>query len=162
MIPQIALAVTRPNSPLAIVWVALVIKYPDKTQKEIDPTPEYLEDQIKRHFGDDWTSYRVIAVEALPQDSTWRNAWVDDGETIVVDLEKAKSILRDRIATTAAARRAKTDAALLEAMANGDREAQARLVAMRQALQKASDDPRITGAQSLDELKTIDPLASIG
>lgn len=161
--PQQILAVTRPEPfvPLALVYVALVVQTPSGLIT-VDPADDtYMQGQVGSHFGSDYTSWRRIVASDLPTEYDWRNAWVDDGSAIRVDLPRAKNLRRAQISDSATSAHELLTTAILEAMSVPDEPRANELRAARDQLPTATSDPRIDAATTLTELAEVDPVTDI-
>lgn len=78
--------------------------------------------------------WRFIEPGDLPQDRTYRGAWIDDGKDIKHDMPKAREIHKTRL--------------LRKQMAD-------EAAAMRQSRRDVLIDPRIEAAQSVEALKGL-------
>ena len=74
---------------------------------------------------------------------------------IVVDIEKAAEVQRNRIRAARVPLLAKLDQEFMRALEAGDNAAIERVKAEKQRLRDAPDDPRIATAKTVDELKCI-------
>lgn len=93
----------------------------------------------------------------LPLDRVFRDAWVANDATgvIDVDMEKAKSIWRNKIRNARVPELTKLDADFIRALETGaDTSA---IIAKKQALRDAPSDPGIDAAQTPEELKLVQP-----
>lgn len=100
-------------------------------------------------------SHRPVSPDAIPQDRTFRDAWTDTGAEIVHDMDKARDIQRERLRTARAPRLAALDVELQRATTETPRRPTDGIVAEKQALRDATDDPRIDAAGTADELKAL-------
>lgn len=102
--------------------------------------------------------YRIIDASELPQDRTFRGAWIDAG-VITVNMSKAREIKRDQIRAQRAPLLAALDIEFMRASERGDNGAIAAIAARKQALRDATKDPAIEAAATPDELKAVTPKA---
>lgn len=100
-------------------------------------------------------SHQRIDPGVLPQDRTFRNAWVLAGAVIAHDMQKAREIQRERLRAARAPQLAALDTDYLRAVEAADAPAQAAVVAQKQALRDAPAAPEIDAAQTVVELKAI-------
>lgn len=92
---SIKIAIEIENKPLSIMnFLTKVRKYNgvETYVDDIEPTPENIQSEIKKAFGDVPTFWKIIDEANIPTDRTYRNAWVISGDLIVVDDEKSKQI----------------------------------------------------------------------
>jgi hypothetical protein len=103
--------------------------------------------------------YHVIAEADIPQDRTYRNAWMSDGGAIRHDMAKARQLHRQLMRVARAPLLAALDIAYQRADEAADAAAKAQIAAQKQALRDATADPRIEAAQTPEELKAAWPQA---
>lgn len=109
------------------------------------------------------TPYKIVPVNEIPSDRTYRNAWVADtvGGKVNHDIVKAREIHKDHM------RRARTplmttlDTAYLKADEKGGagNAEKATIAAQKQALRDVTADPGIAAAKTVAELKQVWPTA---
>jgi hypothetical protein len=95
----------------------------------------------------------------VPAERTFRDAWTaganPEAGIISVDMDKAKTIWRDKIRAARNAAFPALDAAFMKALETGaDTSA---IVAQKQALRDAPADPAIDAATTPEELKAVQP-----
>lgn len=78
---------------------------------------------------------------------------------ITIDMTKARNIKRDMIRAERAPMLAALDVEFTRALESGDTVKQAEIVAKKQTLRNAPQDPRIDAAQTPDELASINVFA---
>lgn len=122
-----------------------------------DPTDVVIQSEVdKACYGQSVASWRRIERSALStHDRTYRNAWMDDGKSIVHNMEKAKEIHRNHIRKHRKAKLAELDAQWMKAMGGDDKAAAKAVETQRQVLRDAPADPRIAAAKTTDDLKAI-------
>jgi hypothetical protein len=76
-------------------------------------------------------------------------------QMIQIDMAKAIEIQRNRIRALREPLLAALDVEFMRAVERGDQAEQARVVAGKQRLRDLTNDPRLTAAQTVDELKII-------
>lgn len=103
------------------------------------------------------TDSEVVDSAQIPQDRTFRNAWVKGVNSVSVDMPKAREVARGKIRNARAAVLAKLDADYIRADEAGDTAEKARIAAQKQVLRDAPSDTRIDAAKTPDELKNIKP-----
>lgn len=118
------------------------------------PTEENIKDNLYNSFLDrPVVSWRRISPNDVPEDREFRNAWMDNGQTITHDMEKAKEIKRTHIRHERARAMVELDAQYMKALGQGkDTSA---VEKKRQEWRDAPADPRITQAKTIDDLKAI-------
>ncbi len=60
--------------------------------KDVEPTPENIEVEIKKAFGDVEAYWQIIDEANIPTDRKYRAAWVLNGNSVVVDDTKARAL----------------------------------------------------------------------
>lgn len=121
-----------------------------------EPTVENITENLNSSFADrPVVSWRRLSKGDIPEDRSYRNAWVDDGKAITHDMAKARELHRDILRHERAARFPELDAKYTRATGQGKAEEAARVEASRQALRDAPADPRIDCATTVEELKAI-------
>jgi hypothetical protein len=60
--------------------------------KDVEPTPENIEAEIKKAFGDVEAYWQIVDEANIPTDRKYRNAWVISGNSVVVDDTKARAL----------------------------------------------------------------------
>lgn len=126
-----------------------------------DP-PGMTEDElVERAIGHvpEGIAYRVVDEADVPTDRTFRNAWTDDGKTIVHDMVRAREIWKDKMRAARAPILASLDVQYMKADEAGDATAKKTVAAQKQALRDAPEDPAIAAAQTVDDLKKVWPSA---
>lgn len=140
-----------------------------------DATDEVIERELSRTVVSGWigtdtppvflsgvaTSWRRIGEADIPTDRTFRNAWVDAGDGVVVDLPLARNIVREKIRQVRPERFQSLDNAMkplevkaaLGTITAAEKRALTGLEAQRQALRDAPADPAIDAAKTVDDLK---------
>jgi hypothetical protein len=126
------------------------------------PTPE---DEVAKHPEAERAkvvSIRLLGNNDVPPDRTFRDAWTHDGKTIVHDMVKAKSILREALRRQRECMFAALDVDYQRADERGDAAAKAAVAQRKQKLRDVTKNPLIDAAASVDDLKalTIDKLAA--
>ena len=96
-------------------------------------------------------------VDDIPEDRTFRSAWKHGGDKIDFDMYKALEIQKDILRKLRAPLLADLDIQLMRAVEAGDTKAQADIAAQKQALRDVTDDPALTEAKTLEELKAVIP-----
>jgi hypothetical protein len=109
-----------------------------------------------------YISHREMPIEAIPTDRSYRGAWADTTPelTIDIDMVKAREIHLQRIRIKRNDELSKLDVEVMKAQDIGDTE---KLAQIRQRKQELRDlpttlRPTLDAANSVDELKAIQPL----
>lgn len=124
-------------------------------------TDDQIRKAIERHYvRDHSTFWRRIEFSDQPAERDYRDAWTDAGKAIVHDMPKAREIHRECIRARRKPLLEALDVEYMRALErNGGLDAEAgRIVARKQRLRDATDDPRIEAAQTVEELRAVDPL----
>lgn len=104
-------------------------------------------------------SYNTVHYD-IPEERTFREAWEATSEsTIVVNMEAAKDIWRDKIRSAREPELAKLDTAFMKALETGADTTQ--IVADKQALRDAPAHADIDAATTPDELKLVQPIPNV-
>lgn len=118
-----------------------------------DTPPVFLSDVV--------TSWRRIEEADIPTDRTFRNAWVDAGDGVAVDMALARGLVREKIRQVRPERFQLLDNAMkplevkaaLGTITAAEKRALTGMEAQRQALRDAPADPAIDAAKTVDDLK---------
>lgn len=92
---SVKIAIEIENKPLAIMNFLTKVKLYDGQkvyEQHIDPTPENIEAEIQKAFGNNYISWQIIDEVNIPTDRKYRNAWVLSGNSVVVDDTKARAL----------------------------------------------------------------------
>jgi hypothetical protein len=92
---SVKIAIEIENKPLAIMNFLTKVKLYDGQEiyeQHIDPTPENIEAEIQRAFGNNYISWQIIDETNIPTDRKYRNAWVVSGNSVVIDDTKARAL----------------------------------------------------------------------
>jgi len=98
---------------------------------------------------------RKIDPEDLP-DRLFREAWAFSGQAIVVNMDRAREIHRDRLRAIRAPLFEPLDVEVTRALVSGDSGAAAAAEAKRQALRDVTDDVRLLAAPTPEALAALD------
>lgn len=121
-----------------------------------DPVDEVIVENLNNAFADrPWVSWRKLSTGDIPEDRTFRDAWVDDGKTITHDMAKAKELKRAHLRHERAALFPGLDGQWSRAFGQGNKAEADAIEARRQALRDAPADPRIDAATTVEELKAV-------
>ena len=122
-----------------------------------DPTAENIEREVRKQWGAEAVSWRIVDAAEVPADREFRNAVRDDGKKLHHDIGHARGIVRDRIREKRARELAALDAQWMRATGQGKKADVDKIEAERQKWRDAPADPRIDAAQTVEELKTLLP-----
>jgi hypothetical protein len=92
---NVKIAIQVEGKPLSVMNFLTKVKLYDGLGtyiKDVEPTPENIEAEIKKAFGDVETYWQIIDEANIPTDRKYRNAWVISGDSVVVDDTKAREI----------------------------------------------------------------------
>ena len=121
-----------------------------------DPVDAVIVENLNASFQDrPYVSWRKLSEGDIPQDRTFRNAWVDDGKAIVHDMDKAKQLKREHLRHERAGVFPVLDAQWSRAFGQGKADEAAAVERRRQVLRDLPADPRIEAATTVDDLHAI-------
>lgn len=147
-------AISNPDGSLAIMqFVTLLKRNEEDLGIEIEPTPENIEAEIIKS-GIQFISWRIINPSEIPQDRTFRNAWIDGAGKIEHDMDTARDIHMARIRIARNAKLVETDKSV--AALDGS-SLPAELKAFRQKLRDIPQTLDLTKASTIEELKALWP-----
>ena len=96
----------------------------------------------------------------IPTDRVFREAWeVPENGAVVVNMDKAKDVWRDKIRLAREPEFAKLDTDFMKALETGSSTTQ--IVADKQALRDAPTHSDIDAATTPDELKAVQPIPNV-
>ena len=98
-----------------------------------------------------------VAMSALPTDRYFRNAWVCNGSTMVVDMAQARDIHMAHIRVARDAKLQASDVAMVRAMEQGNSAELSTLSLERQRLRDIPQSLDLMLASTPEDLKAIDP-----
>jgi hypothetical protein len=102
--------------------------------------------------------WHEVAVADLPQDRTFRDAWVHNGNgRCGVDMARARAIHMDRIRRVRDVELANLDVSYMKAQERGDQAAMTQIAAQKQALRDIPQTFDLNAARTPDELKALWP-----
>lgn len=121
----------------------------------VDPAP--LAEIAKWHPDQRAKVVSVAEIDpaVIPQDRTFRNAWMLSGDKIDHDMDKARAIKRDMIRAARAPLLAVLDVEYQRADEAGDSDAKAAVAAKKQTLRDVPANPAIDAAKTVEDLKAI-------
>lgn len=120
-----------------------------------DPTAANIEREVRKQWGAEAVSWRIVDNDEVPTDREFRNAVRDDGKKLHHDIAHAKNIVRDRIRETRSRAMVELDAQWMRANGQGKKADADKIEAQRQKWRDAPADPRIDAAQTVDDLKSL-------
>lgn len=94
-----------------------------------------------------------------PHDRTFRNAWKFEDGWIVVDMEKARELHRNKLRELRKPKLEALDVEYQRADEAGNSAEKKKVAAKKQALRDVTSDPAIDAAKTPDELKAVLPAA---
>jgi hypothetical protein len=112
-----------------------------------------------RRILPDGVDFTVVDADPVPTDRTFRAAWTEYPVNGVpaVDMNVARDVWRTRIRAARAPRLAALDIEYQRADERDDDAAKQAVVAKKQVLRDATDDPRIEAAATIEELTAAWP-----
>lgn len=123
-----------------------------------DPSQENIFAEILRAFAPSPTKpagFRVVEDAQVPQDRVYRDAWIDDGQSIVHDMPKARELHRGLLRHARSPLLAALDVEGMRADESGNARRRAEVIAEKQRLRDITDHPDIEAAKSIDELRAV-------
>lgn len=99
--------------------------------------------------------FKIVNKSQIPSDHTFRNAWEYNDGSIVVNLDKAKAIWKDKWREVRHSLLASLDIEFMKAVESGDSVKQAEIAAKKQALRDVTNT-EISG-NSPEEIKSVWP-----
>lgn len=101
--------------------------------------------------------YHIVSDSDIPQDRTFREAWLCSNGSIKIDMAKARAIHLDRIRTARDEKLAALDVPWMKAVEAGDRGAQAAIAVQKQELRDIPQTLDLTEARTAGALQAIWP-----
>lgn len=101
------------------------------------------------------TGYRVVTTLEVPQDRTYRDAWMHDGVTIIHHMGKAKEIHRNILRAERAPLLADLDVQYQKADEKNDAAEKMDIAKRKQELRDITKLPSIEAATTIEDLKKI-------
>jgi len=102
-------------------------------------------------------SYKIVSQDQIPSDRSFRNALIIDGDSISHDIDKCRSIHKDRLREMRNPKLSALDVDFMRALESGDSVAIAEIAAKKQALRDVTKDASLTSAKTPEELKKAIP-----
>tara|TARA_R100001530_G_C4227819_1_gene131825 strand:- start:63 stop:533 length:471 start_codon:yes stop_codon:yes gene_type:complete len=123
------------------------------------PAPNYsgtMDDLLEKRVPENCRdSANVVEVDTVPSDRTFRNSWVTkSGESVSVDLDKAKDIAKDKVRQARTPKFQELDILYQRAIEENNSDKQAQIIAQKKTARDATADSKITSADSVANLKT--------
>lgn len=99
---------------------------------------------------------------ALPQNRNFTDAWAlsedkDHNQIIVIDVEKAKDVWRNKMRQARGPLLDKLDAAFFRAMEDGDTKKQKDIAAQKKLLRDVTSLPELDAATTVEEIEAVWP-----
>lgn len=101
------------------------------------------------------TAYRIVQDEHLPPGRQYRDAWVDDGQTIAHDMPKAREIHRNLLRHAREAQLNALDVQYMRADEAGDAAKKSEIAKAKQTLRDATKHPDIEAAKTVEALEQV-------
>lgn len=141
----------------------IVFENPDGTVGVIHPSPHWAGDmdELAQKDAPDNVWYVVVEDESIPQDRTFREAWVIDWDKEIpaVDMEKAKAITKNRLRVERKPLLESLDIEYMIALEKSDNKKIKEISEKKQVLRDITDSPLISTAKTPEDLKKIKALA---
>lgn len=110
-------------------------------------TSEVIEAEIGRTTGlSPNAGWRIVGKDELPKDRSLRDAWTDDGSVLLVDMPRARDIVRTRLRAARKPMLEALDVDYQRADEAGDRATKGEVAAKKQRLRDITSDPSIDAA----------------
>jgi hypothetical protein len=147
-------ALTLEDGSLAIMHFILEQKpYGDDPGWTREATDEAILDEIAKG-GLPVKNWRRVNLEDIPNDRTYRNAWLDTGSEIVHDLEKVKALHLDMLRRDRVPLLEQLDREWTRATGQGKSDEAKSIESKRQALRDLPHEA-LKSAASLEEVKAV-------
>lgn len=132
----------------------IIYEQDDGTVAIVIPSPRWKGtlEELASQVVPQGVSWEVVPTDTIPSDRTFRNAWKRD---LTVDMPKAREIVKAKLRVDRAPLLAALDVEYMRALEQGDKATEADVVARKQALRDATDDPAIVDAKTPEDLKAI-------
>jgi len=130
-------------------------------RREGETEEQHYERCAKKSVPEGSKDIRVISREELPQSRSWRNAWVNDGKVISVDMPRAREVLRDKMRKERAKMLRRLDQEQLMGIVQGRDADVKQMETVKQVLRDVTEDPSIEAAQTPEELDKVWPLPDL-
>jgi len=141
---------TKPDGSVSVVIPAPMV---DETENE----EQYISRIAAKDVPASATNVRIVDESEIPQDRTFRSAWVSNNGVIGHDMSKCIDIQKDKLRALREPKLAALDAAYMKALESGNSEQMQTIATKKQALRDVTSDPSLTSAKSPDDLKKIIP-----
>ncbi len=99
--------------------------------------------------------YKIVSIDEIPSDRSFRNAWETDGSKIAVNMEKAREIQKNRVREERRPLLEALDIEYMKAFEVGDAKRVAETAQEKQILRDATESPLFAEAQTPEELKMV-------
>ena len=145
------IAFTRPDGGVSII-VPVISRDDPK-----DFTEAQALERAAKDIPQDAINFTIVNEDAIPADRTFRNAWRADGEAVVVDMDAAREVWRDKLREARKPLLEALDVAYQRADETGSRSEKDAVAAKKQALREITAHPSIEAAGTPNELKSVWP-----
>lgn len=161
--PIVTVSISMSDNTVIIMHFIVKEYNPDGTIRwEREPTKQAIEFEVQRVCSVESdrkpTSWRIISLEQIPPDRTYRNAWTDDGKVISHDMGKVRNLHLEHLRRERAPLLEQKDKEWMRAVGRGKTEEANSIEAQRQALRDLPD----TIARDLERAKTPEEVKGIG
>lgn len=151
-------AYTTPNNTVCIVYAAP----PEALVPVLGPLSDeaYRAHVLDRSIPSDATNLVELGLDWVPpSDRAFRSAWAVNGKSVIVDMQKAREIHKDRLRVIRAPMLAALDVEYQRADESGNDEAKADVRQRKQTLRDLTSDPAINRAADVVSLIATVPAA---
>ena len=109
------------------------------------------------------TAKNIVIIDdtMIPEDRTFRDAWEIKGKNLIINMDKAKAILLDRIRQVRNIKLDLLDKDWMAAYGQGKTQLASQIEAQRQVLRDIPQTINLNAAANADELKAIWPFESM-
>jgi hypothetical protein len=153
-------AIEMPNGNVAVMQFLTEYRAPVEGEERLvkrEATDEAIEQELQRSGFAGRKRWQRIDQADIPTDRTFRNAWKLDGETVGIDMAKAREIHKTRIREARAPMLASLDVEYQRADERGEADKKRHIADRKQALRDVTADPRLAAAKTAEELAAIWP-----
>lgn len=142
---------TRPDGGLSVVHPVL-----NTLGEEDGFTEEQAFDRALDKIPTDASNVRIVDESDIPTNRTFRNAWVDTGNSVTHDITKCREIHKSRLRDWRAPKLLALDIAYQRADEAGDGAQKKQIANEKQLLRDITKNPSIASANTVEELCALE------
>ena len=142
---------TRPDGGLSVVHPVL-----NTLGEEDGFTEEQAFDRALDKIPTDASNVRIVDESDIPTDRTFRNAWIDTGNSVNHDITKCREIHKNRLRDWRAPKLLALDIAYQRADEAGDGAQKKQIANEKQLLRDVTKNPAIASANTVEELLALE------